>query len=117
MADAFPGTSPLPEPVPTPVPASEPLPVAEPEHSLKDHGRTLYLAKWSTRLWAWLIDMILVILFLNIVRGILEPFWQVHSFWDFGHLGLFDYGLTSSSSFCTGPSARVTKASQSGRWS
>ncbi|MFA5237997.1 MAG: RDD family protein [Methanoregula sp.] len=93
MADALPGTSPLPEPVPTPVPESEPRLVAEPERPLMDHGKTLYLAKWSTRLWAWLIDLILVILFLNIVRGIFEPFWQIHSFWDYGHLGLFDYGI------------------------
>jgi len=37
----------------------------------------LYLAKWSTRFWAWLIDVILIILFLNIVRGVLQPFWDI----------------------------------------
>jgi uncharacterized RDD family membrane protein YckC len=94
MADAFPGTSPLPIPVPAPVPDPEPLPVTEPEHPQMDHGKTLYLAKWSTRLWAWLIDIILVILFLNIIGGILEPLnWKMHALWDFGHLGLFDFGI------------------------
>ncbi|MGA2699244.1 MAG: RDD family protein [Methanoregula sp.] len=94
MADAFPGTSPLPTPVPAPVPDPEPLPVTEPERPKMEHGKTLYLAKWSTRLWAWLIDIILVILFLNIIGGILEPFnWKMHFLWDFGHLGLFDIGI------------------------
>jgi len=94
MADAFPGTSPLPTPVPAPVPDPEPLPVTEPERPRMEHGKTLHLAKWSTRFWAWLIDIILVILFLNIIGGILEPFnWKVHALWDFGHLGLFDFGI------------------------
>ena len=81
MADAFPGTSPLPEPVPTPVPASEPLPVAEPERPPFEHAKTLHLAKWSTRFWAWLIDIILVLLLLNIVDslifGVIHPFWEI----------------------------------------
>ena len=94
MADAFPGTSPLPIPVPAPVPDPEPLPVTEPEHPRMEQGKTLHLAKWSTRFWAWLVDIILVILFLNIIGGILEPFnWKVHALWDFGHLGLFDFGI------------------------
>jgi len=94
MTDAFPGTSPLPEPVPEPVPAPESIPMAEPERSPMDHGRTLYLAKWSTRFWAWLIDVILLILFLNIVRGLLEPLnWNMHLIWDLGHQGLFDIGI------------------------
>ena len=44
--------------------------------------KTLYLGTWSTRFWAWLIDFILVILFLNIVRGIFEPFWKLPLMWD-----------------------------------
>ncbi|MGA2161304.1 MAG: RDD family protein [Methanoregula sp.] len=92
MADEFPGTSPLPTPVP--VPAPEPLPVAEQEHPSLEHGKTLHLAKWSTRLWAWLIDIILVLLFLNIVRGILEPFnWTLHFIWDYQHWGIFELGI------------------------
>src|SRR5512138_1515586 len=64
-------------------PVQEQLPVAGmPE-------KTLYLAKWSTRFWAWLIDFILVILFLNIVRGIFEPFWKLPLLWDYSHWELF----------------------------
>jgi len=48
----------------TPVP--EPVPI----HAVPE--KTLYLGTWSTRFWAWLIDFILVILFLNIVRGFLH---------------------------------------------
>jgi uncharacterized RDD family membrane protein YckC len=47
--------------------------------------KTLYLAKWSARFWAWLIDIIVVILFLNIVRGVLDPFWELPLLWDFRH--------------------------------
>ncbi|MDD1702199.1 MAG: RDD family protein [Methanoregula sp.] len=94
MSDEFPGPSPVAVPAPVPAPAPEPVSAAEPAHSSLEHGKTLYLAKWSTRFWAWLIDMILVILFLNIVSGILEPLnWKMHALWDFGHLGLFDYGI------------------------
>src|SRR5208337_556695 len=87
MAEEFPGTSPL----PVPVPAS--LPAAEPERAPMEHGRTLHLANWSTRLWAWLIDIILIVLFLNIVRGILEPFWTLHLIWDYQHWGIFELGI------------------------
>ncbi|NMB78961.1 MAG: RDD family protein [Methanomicrobiales archaeon] len=44
--------------------------------------KTLYLAKWSARLWAWLVDIIIVILFLNIVRGVFDPFWKLPLLWD-----------------------------------
>jgi uncharacterized RDD family membrane protein YckC len=47
--------------------------------------KTIYLARWSSRFWAWLIDFILVILFLNIVRGIFEPFWNLPLLWDYMH--------------------------------
>jgi len=55
--------------------------------------KTLYLAKWSTRFWAWLIDVIIVILFLNIVRGILDPFWKLPLLWDFGHWEIVAVGF------------------------
>jgi len=58
-----------------------------------EHGRTLHLANWSTRLWAWLIDIILIVLFLNILRGILEPFWTLHLIWDYQHWGIFELGI------------------------
>jgi uncharacterized RDD family membrane protein YckC len=48
--------------------------------------KTLYLAKWSARFWAWLIDIIIVILFLNIVRGIFDPLgWKLPLLWDYGN--------------------------------
>src|SRR5208337_196646 len=106
MAEEFPGTSPL----PVPVPAS--LPAAEPERAPMEHGRTLHLANWSTRLWAWLIDIILIVLFLNIVRGILEPFWTLHLIWDYQHWGIFELGIETLFFSCTGPSARVTRDSR-----
>jgi hypothetical protein len=37
---------------------------------------TLVLAKWSTRFWAWLIDIILVGLVGSAVSGILDPVWR-----------------------------------------
>jgi uncharacterized RDD family membrane protein YckC len=48
--------------------------------------KTIYLARWSSRFWAWLIDCILVILFLNIVHGILINFWTVFPYWDIFHV-------------------------------
>jgi len=59
--------------------------LAEPLHFNPVPEKTLYLAKWSSRFWAWLVDFILVILFLNIVRGIFEPVWRLPLLWDFGH--------------------------------
>jgi len=64
--------------------APEPLPVAE---------KTLYLAKWSTRFWAWLIDFFMVILFLNIVRGLLAPLWPIPLYLDFMHWDPFEFGF------------------------
>jgi uncharacterized RDD family membrane protein YckC len=55
--------------------------------------RTLHLAKWSTRFWAWLVDIILVILFLNIIRGIFEPFWRLPLLWDYGNWEIFAIGF------------------------
>ena len=90
MADDFPA----PAADPSPAPAEEPEKVPVPDAPVISRGKTLYLAKWSTRFWAWLIDLILVILFLNIVSGILEPLnWKMHPFWDIGHLGVFDFGI------------------------
>ena len=56
-------------------------------------GRTLYLAKWATRFWAWLIDVILIILFLNIVRGIFQPFWTINLLWDYKNWDFFQVGF------------------------
>jgi uncharacterized RDD family membrane protein YckC len=54
----------------------------------------LYLAKWSTRFWAWLIDIILIVLFLNIIRGILQPLgWDINLLWDIKQWDLFEFGF------------------------
>ena len=47
--------------------------------------RRIHLSKWSSRFWAWLVDIILVILFLNTVCGIFEPFWRLPLLWDYEH--------------------------------
>ena len=54
---------------------------------------TLYLARWSARFWAWLIDIILIILFINIVRGALLPFWDISLLWDIWHLDPSEIGF------------------------
>lgn len=90
MADEIPA----PATEPSPAPAAEPQKVPAPDMPAISRGKTLYLAKWSTRFWAWLIDIVLIILFLNIVSGILEPLnWKMHALWDFGHMGLFDFSI------------------------
>jgi uncharacterized RDD family membrane protein YckC len=60
---------------------------------IQDRGQTLYLAKWSTRFWAWLIDFCMVILFLNIVRGIFAPFLVIPFYLDIGHWDPFEFGF------------------------
>ncbi|MGA2917565.1 RDD family protein [Methanoregula sp.] len=59
----------------------------------QDRGQTLYLARWSTRFWAWLIDFIMVILFLNIVHGIFLPFWNIPQYLDFTRWDPFEFGF------------------------
>jgi uncharacterized RDD family membrane protein YckC len=56
-------------------------------------ARTLHLAKWSSRFWAWLVDIIIVILFLNIVRGVFDPFWKLPLLWDYGHWEIVAVGF------------------------
>jgi len=69
------------------IPAAEPVPVpAVPE-------KTLYLGRWSTRFWAWLIDFLLVILFLNIIRGIFAPFWIIPLYLDVQRWEPFEFGF------------------------
>jgi uncharacterized RDD family membrane protein YckC len=59
--------------------------------------KTIYLARWSSRFWAWIVDFILVILFLNIIRGVFEPFFSLPLLWDFGNKnwGVFAVGFES----------------------
>ena len=72
---------------------SEENTVPEPVRINPVPARTLYLATWSSRFWAWLVDFILVVLFLNIVRGIFEPVWRLPLLWDFGHWEFFAIGF------------------------
>ena len=62
-------------------------------HISQERGRTLYLARWTTRFWAWLIDFCMVILFLNIVRGIFAPAWSIPLYIDFWHWELLEFGF------------------------
>src|SRR5208337_1139798 len=82
-------TGPAQDPGSTAVPPDIPYPSPIPQ----DRGQTLYLAAWSARFWAWLIDFILIILFLNIVFGIFDPFWSIPPYWDFRHWEPFEFGL------------------------
>ena len=58
-------------------------------------AKTIYLAPWSARFWAWLIDVILIILFLNIIRGIFDPVWKLPLLWDYRHWEFFALGFES----------------------
>lgn len=73
------------------VPVQEQAPVPDPVYTVTE--RTLYLGKWSTRFWAWLIDFILVILFLNIIRGIFQPFWIIPLYVDLPRWEPFEFGF------------------------
>lgn len=55
--------------------------------------KTLYLAKWSARFWAWLVDLIIIILFWNIVIGIFATIWKLPFLWEFRHGELPVFGL------------------------
>ncbi|OPY37940.1 MAG: RDD family protein [Methanoregula sp. PtaU1.Bin051] len=56
-------------------------------------ANTLYLAKWSARFWAWLIDFILILLFLNIVIGALNWAWPISHLWELNKLDPFELGF------------------------
>lgn len=73
----------------TPVP--EPAAVPDPIHEAAE--RTLYLGTWSTRFWGWLIDFILVFLFLNIIHSIVSTFFPIPHYWDFARWNPFNVGL------------------------
>jgi uncharacterized RDD family membrane protein YckC len=72
---------------------SEETPAPEQASIPRVPEKTLHLGMWSTRFWAWLIDFILVILFLNIVRGIFEPFWIIPLYLDFQRWEPFVFGF------------------------
>jgi uncharacterized RDD family membrane protein YckC len=59
-----------------------------------DNRRTIYLASWSSRFWSWLVDFILVILFLNIVRGVLSGVSvTVPAYWDLQNWEPVEFGF------------------------
>jgi len=53
----------------------------------------LYLAKWSARFWAWLIDLILIILLLNIVISALHYLWTISHLWEVWNLDPIELGF------------------------
>ena len=66
---------------------------AEPFFIKTDPEKTMYLARWSARFWAFLIDIILFILFLNIIRDIFNPIWKLPLLWDYQHWGSLSFGF------------------------
>jgi uncharacterized RDD family membrane protein YckC len=82
------------EPPRDPVAVPDQPGIGEPGHISQEHGRTLHLAKWSTRFWAWLIDFCMVLLFLNIIRGIFASIgWQIPFYIDFWPWEPFEFGF------------------------
>ena len=80
--------------------------------------KTIYLARWSSRFGAWLIDIIFIILFFNIVRGMFLTgsgncrFSGIMVRWD-----LIALGFESIFFLCLlDRPGRVTGASQSVKW-
>ncbi len=59
----------------------------------EEETRTLHLAKWSTRLWAWLIDIIIVGAIVNVLFGVIGgPFYGPEPvFFGRNGVGLFVY--------------------------
>ena len=57
--------------------------------------KTIFLARWSSRFWAWLIDIIFIILFLNIVRDLFMTFLKLPHIWDFTDVSLIAIGIES----------------------
>ena len=57
--------------------------------------KTIYLARWSSRFWAWLIDVIFIILFLNIVRDLFTAFLELPFLWEYTHVDLIAIGIES----------------------
>ena len=93
MADEPSGSAPVTDPVQDPEPVHVSSAVQYTSPITQDRGKTLFLAKWSTRFWAWLIDFCMVILFLNIVRGVFAPFFAIPFYLDITHWDPFEFGF------------------------
>ncbi len=57
--------------------------------------KTIYLARWSSRFGAWLIDIIFIILFLNIVRGLFLNVLKLPHIWEVADVDLIAIGIES----------------------
>jgi hypothetical protein len=56
----------------------------------------IHLARWDTRFWAWLIDIIVVGIAVNVVAGLIGVFYQFPHLYELpGNLFPFDFGLNS----------------------
>lgn len=55
------------------------------------------LSRWSTRFWAWVIDVILISIVVNVLTTLLRPISPFSPIWDIhiGGLFTFDLGLQS----------------------
>ncbi len=57
---------------------------------------TIHLASWGTRFWAWLIDIIIVGIVVNVLRTLLVSIYTFPHLYDIpGNLFPFDLGLNS----------------------
>ena len=94
MAEDLQAPAPAGDPARDPVAAGQ-QPVPKESGGIgQEHARPLYLARWSTRFWAWLIDFCMILLFLNIVRGIVDPVgWHIPLYIDFRHWEPFEFGF------------------------
>lgn len=56
-------------------------------------ANALYLARWRDRFWAWLIDVILIMLFMNILIGALAGIVPLRHLWEVSTVGPSEIGL------------------------
>ncbi len=55
--------------------------------------RTLYLARWSVRFYAFVIDIIIIILFWNVIIGLFAGIWNLPFLWEIRQWGIPAIGL------------------------
>jgi uncharacterized RDD family membrane protein YckC len=92
MTEENPAAVPSEGPAPDDATPNQPIP-GESDRISDGRGRTLHLGKWTTRFWAWLIDFCMIILFLNIVRGVFAPVWEIPFYIDIQRWELFEFGF------------------------
>jgi len=67
--------------------------VPEPASVAGEPEKRLHLGRWGTRFWAWFIDFILVLLFLNIIHSIIMPVIPIPPYWNFTRWNPFNVGI------------------------